>query len=249
MPELPLISPLDRALFLRAHPFFNTDTRALIAIAENSKEAHFAKGATLVEQEEENHSFFILALGSVGCYYSGEKLFDIKPPAAVGLLPVLAGRSLESGYVALEETIALEIEIDSLLQILEEHFGLALALTGALARLLATAEEAAGIAPGVSSRPNLSPLQIDTELDLVDRISCVRHIRLFEKANLGLLVELFRGDIVRCYDEGELLFRAGETPDAFEVLVDGLVRLEEAEGNRSGYIDAVGVVGWRDCVL
>jgi CRP-like cAMP-binding protein len=246
MPELPLISPLDRALFLRAHPFFKTDTRALIAVAEHSKETHFAKGTTLIEEGEENNSFFILVEGSVGAYYSGEKLYDIDPPAAVGLVPVLAGRSLKSGVVALEETIALEIEIDSLLQILEDHFGLVLALTGSLARILATVEEAAGIAPGMASRPDVPLIPIDKELDLVDRLSCVRRIRLFEKANVGLLAELFRGDIVRRYEEGEILFHAGETSDAFEVLVDGLVHLMDAEGGRSGYINAVGVVGWRD---
>ena len=30
------------------------------------------------------------------------------------------------------------------------------------------------------------------------------------------------------------------------MLVEGLVRLKDAEGRRPGYVDAIGVVGWRD---
>jgi CRP-like cAMP-binding protein len=246
MLELSLSSPLDRVLFLRSHPFFQVNSRTLIAVAENSKETHFAAGATLIARGEETHSFFILAEGSVAMYYADEHLYDVRPPGAVGFIPVLAGRSLETSVVVLKETIALEIEIESLLQILEDHFGLVLSMTGALARSLAAGEEAAGIAPGTSSRPNVPMLPLDAELDLVDRLSCVRRIRLFAKANLGLLAELFRGDVVRLYDQGDFLCRAGEAPDAFEVLVDGLVRVEDTDGNRSGHIDAVGVVGWRD---
>ena len=170
MPELPLISPLDRALFLRAHPFFQAEPRALIAIAEHSREVRFSAGETLIVEGEENRCFFILVDGSVGAWDSGEKLYDIKPPATVGLVPVLAGRSLDSSVVALEETTALELEIDALLQILEDYFGLVLSMTGALARVLAMAEEDAGIAPGVRSQPGV-PMSIPGgEPDLVDRL-------------------------------------------------------------------------------
>ena len=246
MPELPLISPLDRALFLRAHPFFQAEPRALIAIAEHSREVRFSAGETLIVEGEENRCFFILVDGSVGAWDSGEKLYDIKPPATVGLVPVLAGRSLDSSVIALEETTTLELEIDALLQILEDYFGLVLSMTGALARVLAMAEENAGIAPGVKSPPGV-PMSIPGgEPDLVDRLSYVRRHPLFARANLGLLAELFRGDIVRHFDDGEFLCRSGETPGAFEVVIDGLIRLEDAGRSRTGFIDAIGVVGWRD---
>ena len=246
MADLPLISPLDRALFLRAHPFFHVEPKSLIAIAEHSNERRFVPGATLIEPDDEIRSIFILGEGSVTSFYDGKRLFDVGSPGAVGTLALLAGRSIGSSFVAREETIALELDADVYLQILEDHFPLVLSLTVNIARDIARNEEIADVAPGTTEAPTQPPAQLGPELDLVDRLSLVRRVRLFSDANLGLLAELFRGDAERHYADGESLCRAGETALSFEVLVEGLVRLEDAEGRRPGYVDAIGVVGWRD---
>jgi CRP-like cAMP-binding protein len=246
MPDLPLISPLDRALFLRAHPFFQVEPRSLIAIAEHSTERRFARGETLIEADGEIRSIFILGEGSVTSLYKGERLFEVGSPGAVGTLALLAGRSVGSSFVAREETVALELDADVYLQILEDHFPLVLSLTVNLARDIARDEEIARVAPGTAQAPPLPPAVLRSKLDLVDRLSLVRRVRLFSDANLSLLTELFRGDAERHYEDGEPLCRAGQVAESFEVLVEGLVRLEDADASRPGFVDAVGVVGWRD---
>jgi CRP-like cAMP-binding protein len=250
MLTLPLISPLDRLLFLKAHPFFEmeVDIRSLVAIAEHSREVHFSKGASLIEQEQENYSFFLLVEGSVGAYYSGEKRYELKAPGAAGLLPVLAGRLHESSFIALEDIVALEIDIGMFLQVFEDHFDLMLSCSASLANRLANAEAIAGIAPGMPDKPDIAVSSIEGELDLVDRLFQVRRLALFEKANIEILAELFHGDIVRRYEKGEYLCRAGDDPGGFEVLVDGVVRLHNSDQSRSGYIEAIGLVGWRDLI-
>ena len=246
MSDLPLISPLERALFLRAHPFFHVEPKSLIAMAEHSSERHFARGATLIEPDAEVRSIFILGEGSVASYYEGERLFEVAAPGAVGTLALLAGRSTGSSFVARETTVALELDADVYLQLLEDHFPLVLSLTVNIARDIARDEKIAGVAPGTPETPAQPPRRLGRELDLVDRLSLVRRVRLFSEANLGLLAELFRGDVERRYADGESLCLAGEAAESFEVLVEGLVRLEDVEGDRPGYVDAVGVVGWRD---
>jgi CRP-like cAMP-binding protein len=246
MSDLPLLSPLDRALFLRAHPFFHVEPKSVIAIAEHSRERRFARGATLVEPDDEVRSIFILGEGSVTCFYKEERLFDVGSPGAVGTLALLSGRSVGSSFVARETTVALELDADEYIQILEDHFPLVLSLTVNISRDIAHDEESADVAPGTTVEPRLPLTQLASKLDLVDRLSLVRRVRIFSDANLGLLVELFRGDVERHYQDGESLCRAGEAAVSFEVLVEGLVRLEDAAGRRPGYIDAVGVVGWRD---
>jgi CRP-like cAMP-binding protein len=121
-----------------------------------------------------------------------------------------------------------------------------LSLTVNIARDIARDEEIAGIAPGRAEAPTQPPPRLGPDLDLVDRLSLVRRVRLFSEANLGLLAELFRGNVQRRYADGESLCRAGEAAVSFEVLIEGLVRLEDADGGRPGYVDAIGVVGWRD---
>jgi CRP-like cAMP-binding protein len=244
--DLPLISPLDRALFLRAHPFFHVEPKSLIAIAEHSHERRFARGEMLIEPDDEVRSIFILGEGSVTSFYEGQRLFDVGAPGAVGTLALLAGRSIGSSFVAREATVALELDADVYLQILEDHFPLVLSLTVNIARDLARDEEIAGVAPGTPEAPALASARLGKELDLVDRLSLVRRVRLFSEANLGLLAELFRGDVERHYADGANLCQAGQAAESFEVLINGLVRLEDADGNRPGYVDAVGVVGWRD---
>ncbi len=247
MPELPLVSPLDRVLFLRAHPYFRRlDAPLLAVLASHTVERHFRHGEVLIPEGEPNRFFYILGEGRVRTTETGRAFFDVSAPGGVGMLHTIARRSRETGAIALSDGLALEIEIESYLQIVEDHFPMVLLHANVTSRLAAEAERAIGLCPGCSERPRVAVSEVVESLDLVECLARVRRTELFARANLALLIELYRGHPERRLQAGEQLWQAGEPADSFGLVAEGVIELEDQTANGRGYCAPGDLIGLGD---
>ena len=226
MAELPLVSPLDRALFLRAQRYLSgVDSSIIAALAGYTVERYFRRGEWLHAEHEPVRSFYFLSEGAVAATRSGRTVFEIRAPGGVGLAHVLARNPDPPGSQALVDTSCLEIAVSSYLQILEDRFPLVLQLARTLSRL-SLAGEHAGSSCGESPPAVAGPAAPARNLDLVDRIALARRSALFRESNLTVLAELLRGGRVRKLAPGEVLAAHGEQAEALLLVESGTLRAE-----------------------
>ncbi len=234
--DLPLVSPLDRVLFLRTQSHFaGLDPAVLVVIANHAEERSFRKGETILDETDSRRCFHFLVEGTVRTTLSGKALFDVSAPGGVGLVHELARTAEPSGAIALTDVVSLRVEIESFLQIMENCFPVILELIQDFSRMIASAEAKLEIAPGRDTCVECQEPASDETLDLVQILSRARRTPLFETANLMMLTELLRGIPESYVEKNEWLFRAGQQPETFHLIFEGAVRIENPPGTRIAY--------------
>lgn len=236
MSELPLVSPLDRVLFLRSRPdFVDLDPTVLVAIANHTEERSYREGEEIFAESDLHRHVHFLVEGTVRTTVGGEVSYDVSAPGGVGLMRELARSPEPGGAIALTEVVSLRIEIENFFQVMEDHFHLVLGLMRSFTALISSAEEQLEIAPGGVVCVDCSEPDSDESLDLVQKLSRARRAPLFEAANLTMLTELLRGIPESYVEKDEWLFRAGQQPDTLHLVIEGAVRIENPAKTRVAY--------------
>jgi CRP-like cAMP-binding protein len=248
MSDLPLVSPLDRVLFLRAQPHFaQLEPAVLVVIANHLEEQSFRKGEIILDASDPRRFIHFLVEGTVRTTLAGNTPFDISSPGSVGLVHHLARSSRSSGAVALTDVVSLRIELEGFLQIMEDCFPVIFEITQNLTEMIASAEEALNIAPGADDCVACRAPASDETLDLVQRLTRARRAELFQKANLTMLTELLRETPESYLEQDEWLFRAGEQPESLYLIFEGAVRIEDRLGKRIAFASPGEMVALADC--
>lgn len=248
MSDLPLVSPLDRVLFLRTQPHFaRLEPGALVIIANHTVERSFRKGEVIFEESEARRVFHFLVEGTVRTTLDGETLFDVSAPGGVGLAHVFARSDQPSGAVALTNVVSLQIEVEAFMQIMEDCFPIVFEFGQILAKMIGSAEETLSIAPGADECVACRVPASDETLDLVQRLTRTRRASLFNKASLTMLTELLRGTPEHYVEQDEWLFRPGQHPESLFVIFEGTVRIEDQLGKRVAFAGPGEVVALADC--
>jgi CRP-like cAMP-binding protein len=239
MPELPLVSPLDRALFLRAQPYFEGLEPSIVAsIATHAVERFARAGEWLLRENEPVREVAFLAEGSVSIMRGDEVLNEIKAPGGVGLAAGLAGRRATPGIVATEPTVYLGVSFASFLQLLEDRYPLLLQIAQTLSRL----------APSALARVEreLPQASLGHPLDPVERIALARSAPLLGEINLTLLIEILRSAREEILEEGRFLWRRGDAARDLALVVEGEVEVGDSghaiarQGDLLGLDDLLG---------
>ncbi len=245
MAELPLVSPLDRALFLRAQPYLaGVDSSVIVALAEHSVERFFRRGEWLYPEHGPIRSIFFLSQGSVAAMRAGRRLLEITSPGGTGLAHVLARSPDPPGCRALSDSVCLEIALSSYLRLLEDRFPLVLQMAQVLSRLLGEAEAELGLAETSESKPDAAASAAAKSLDLVERIALARHSGFFRETNLTVLAELLHGGSARALAPDEALRPAGERAETLGLVEAGSLRATGRAGAR--WIGPGAVTGIQD---
>ena len=248
MPDLPLVSPLDRVLFLRTQPqFARLEPGVLVSIASHAEEQNFRAGEIILDEAGPGRFIHFLVEGTVRTTLAGEVLFDVSAPGGVGMVHVLARSSGPSGAVALTDVVSLRIEIESFFQIMEDCFPLVFELMQNFSQMIGRAEEALGVAPGADDCATCRVPGSDESLDLVQRLTRARRASLFQSANLTMLTELLRETSESYVEQDTWLFRAGEMPSSLYVVFEGVVRVEDQAGSRVAFAGPGDAVALADC--
>ena len=243
MTRLPLVSPLDRALFLKAqHYLDHLPAEILAALASCSEERFFSAGSVVREPGVQSTPVFFLATGAVefgapdGVDAPG---FRIEAPEAVGLAHLFAQTQFPPGIYAVEDTLLLEIAKRDFEQIIEDHFALFLQVAQAncestimLYRELGQDRPAAEGFRQATRDSTHDPIHKTTsvELDLVHRLAQIKHVPFLEGTNLTILAEILRSCDPRRLEAGEAVWREGDPIDELVLLLEGRAHSEGPSG-------------------
>jgi len=220
MPDLPLVSPLDRALFLAAQPYFNELDASIVATLAAYTEERFARPGEWIHHEGESiREVYFLAEGRVSLMRQGEVLREFSSPAGVGVAASLSGLRWTPGIVATEPTVYLALPRSDFMQILEDRFPLFLEI----ARTLSEQD-------GELVLAGSAPAQIPETLDLVGRIVAARRNPLFAEANLTVLIELLKTAEEVRLSAGERLEHVGDSKDQGLIIpIEGSLTVNDGE--------------------
>lgn len=243
MPRLPLVSPLERVLFLKAQPYLEgLPSNILAALASYTHENFYPAGREIRAAGAPIKQILFLGEGAVeisgsapdeGPSFVPERRID--SPGAIGLADHFAGTPRPPAVRAVEGTLGIEISTTDLDQILEDHFPLLLqvARTSALQTLMTfealtdAREPEAGFESGEQRE---TPVQID----LVQRLARARRAPLFRGTNLTVLSELLRDERPEHVAPGEALWREGDPIDRMVLVLDGSFHSEGKLGRCEG---------------
>jgi len=218
-----LVSPLDRALWLRTLPEMSGVAPAnLTLMAQHARERSFARGDRLLRAGERVDAFHLVVEGEVSASGAAGRDRRIGPGQAVGLLSMLAGNDEGVEAVAETDTLSLEFDADTILDLSEEHFSLLQTWIRNLATRTLT--ERRRLAPESDLAPWPAELgHPGRELDLVERLVVLRRAPTFERASLGALAQIARDMEERTFAAGTELWKTGDVSRTLLVLVRGQV--------------------------
>ena len=181
-PDLPLVSPLDRALVLRAQPYFAAlDPPTITALAALSVERFARPGEWLHHEGESMSQIAFLIEGTVSLMREGESLGEVTAPSGLGLASILADGGWTPGIVATTPTTYLALDVRSFRRLLAERFAFVRQIASALVR-----EAPLPIIRGET------PGRAEGEPSIVSTLIVAGHNPIFADLNLIALLELLR---------------------------------------------------------
>jgi CRP-like cAMP-binding protein len=215
---------VERILHLKQLPVIGTLPSADLAlVADRMRERFFKKGQWLLREGEPTRAFYAVLDGKLHVSRGGTTIGCTMAGGVVGGFAIL-GRDPRGLSVRAEaDTLALEVEADAVLDILEDNFGIMHHVLRDIARQLINL---------ISRQPNPwahVPIPPDPgmarprELDLVERIFFMRRSTPFRRASINALAELSRGFTEVRPEPGTTLWKAGDPAGFVSLLVSGEV--------------------------
>jgi len=260
MPESPrLVAPLQRILYFRRLPALATLPAAeLAAIAEHAQERFFPPGSVLLREGQPVTAVYLVVEGSLSVQRRGALLGRVGPGGGVGGLGLFARDAAGAEVAAEIDTLALELDADTLLEVLEDRFPILHHILRDFSRRLIELVVRFRLDPTRGIPAYDLPVDPTRELDLVERIFFLRRMQVFQRASINALAELSRAMAQVRFEPGLTLWREGDAgPGIFLILSGTVCASSEARGLRFqpgpgfplGAVEAVGEVPrWYDAV-
>jgi CRP-like cAMP-binding protein len=224
--------PVERVLYLKRLPLVNTLTGPQLAlVADQIGERFFSKGSVLLREGEPPGALYFPIEGRVHITRAGRLLGHARPGLAVAPFHVLARDERGLGAVAETDTVVLELSVETLTEIFEEHFAILHRVIREVSRLIVehvVRYPAAALLLPASPEGPPTPAR---ELDLVERIFFLRKAPVFRNASISALAQLSRGLTEVRIPAGTTLWHEGETTGWASLIVSGSVRCTSPRGH------------------
>jgi CRP-like cAMP-binding protein len=207
---------LRRMLALRQFPMFATAELAELAtIAENLVPTRYPAGAVVAPAGARLSGLHLVLEGRI------EASRSWGPRQIFGALEVLARRDHRAPALAAVETATLQLSEADLVEVLEDNFGVLLAVVRELA--------ARTIAAGLPARPIAVP-DGSAGLGLVERLIVLRQLPPFAGARLQGLAMLAHGSEEIDWAQGAIVARAGELASGSLLVLGGVLQSRGSDG-------------------
>lgn len=223
------IGPVQRALILKTFPGFAALAAGELAVmAATSHERFFPAGATLLSPGVPVGAFYLIVDGCAQVFRQG-RAQDMGPRSSVGGLAALARDPNGAHVVAIEDTVALEIDIEDMNDVFEDHFNILLGVLGAIGRTMRALQIQQG---GGAARPARSQLGSVSErpLGLVDKMFVLKGSTSFADTSIEALADLARGATERRLAAGAEIWREGDRAEGPVLVVNGAVECQPSSG-------------------
>ena len=238
-----MIDLTEKMLYIRQIPVgAMLPPPVLRVIAEHLQERTFAAGTRLMRRGAPIDGLHMLTEGGVVLTREGASLGELEAPQTLGFLGILARQDGPYDATAKGEVRAFELETDTLLELLEDHFELLSATLRYLAeRLYFDMQELPQEALGMAS-VDLGEVP-DRPLDLVERVMVLRTSSGLTQASVNALAVMARQmDEVRV-KAGATLWNVGDPAEGAFFLVKGTVHAKTPDGREFRYGPGTGAGG------
>jgi CRP-like cAMP-binding protein len=234
----------ERMIYLRSIPVAaSLGTPVIKIIARNLKERSFKSGDMLMREGEPIESLHLLTDGRLDLVRKGKPFGSLAPPQSLGFLGIIARGDGTYDARAELDTRSLELDAETLLELMEDHFELLSAtLKYVSERLLYEVQELP--AETLTARMDGTELLPPRQLDLVERMVYLQTMRPFARANLSALAVLAQLGTSFVHPAGTPIWRQNDPADKTMILISGLAECRTAEGKTwlAGPNSAVGAM-------
>ncbi len=232
MPEAPprLVSTVERLLYLKSLPTLaGLPAAELASLAERAVERFFPRGAVILREGRPVSAIYLVVEGALAIHRRGRFVTRVGPGAGVGGLGLFA-RDPEGAQVSAEEdTLSLELDSDTVLEVLEDRFPVLLQILRDIARQVVDLIVRLRLDATTESASFKQPVDPSRELDLVERIFFLRKMPVFERASINALAELSRHTAQVRFPAGITLWHEGDPSPSVYLILSGTV-LATSEG-------------------
>jgi CRP-like cAMP-binding protein len=212
---------LERILQLRtAPPLANLPAHDLATVAEFARERALSRGTILLREGEPLGGMYLILEGRLRLTRQGRELGLLGPGTAIGLVGLLARDRHGFGAVAESDALVLQIEADTALDLLEDHFSM---LRHVMREICRQIIEAWGRLPADLLADEVLRLPVapaGQDLDLVERILFLRQ-GAFANSSINALAELSRGLTEIQFEKGTIVWDEGEPAHTVFLVASG----------------------------
>lgn len=226
MPEDPqMVAPLQRILYLKRLPAFSTlHGSELAAIAEHTQERFFSAGSVLMEEGQPVGAVYFVIEGALDVNRRGRFVGQVGPGAGVGGLGLLARDPEGARVTAASDTLALELDGETLLEVFDDRFPILHHILRDVSRQIIDLFVRLRLDPAARIPDCRLPGDPNHELDIVERIFFLRQMQVFQRASINALAELSRAMNQVHFEPGVTLWREGEHAPGIYLILSGTVR-------------------------
>lgn len=226
MPDSPrMVAPLQRVLYLKRLPTLSTLPGSdLAAIAEHTQERFFSAGSVLLKEGHPVGAVYFVIEGALDVHRHGRFIGQVGAGAAVGGLGVFARDPDGAQVTAASDTLALELDAETLLEVFEDRFPILHHVLRDISRQIIDFVVRLRLDPAARVPDCRLPGDPNQELDIVERIFFLRQMQVFQRASINALAELSRAMNQVRFEPGMTLWREGELAPGLYLILNGTVR-------------------------
>ena len=224
---LPLVDPVQRAIYLRTLPMFEgLGSPQVATLARLVEEQIVEAGTVICEEGAVPSDVFILVEGRV-TESKGGVGWSREAPTGLGSYSLLVGEGNSPRVVAETDLRLLALHGMTFLDLIQEDFDLMFHVRRLLVqRVMALRTETATIRPFAIRDHGAGPSDIDDRpVDgLVDKIRLLADAPTWGSAYLDDLAELAMNSPVVALKAGDVLWLAGESTERYAIVATGAIR-------------------------
>lgn len=226
MPDVArMVPPLERLLHLKRIPLLSgLPTPEIAALADVAQERFYRKGAVVFREDVPASAAIFVVEGRLANFQHGIQVGTVGPGQGIGGMSVLARAEYGSQVVADEDTLALEIDADAILDVLEDRLPILQHMLREVSRQALSLLQKNKLDPSKVFPMPAGEMPGSAQLDLVDRLLLLRRMPVFDRTSITALAELARTMAQVRFEAGTTLWHVGEPAAHLVMVCDGSVR-------------------------
>ncbi len=242
--RLPVVGPLERALFLRSLALFrDLPATDLVPLAQLMREQWVRRGSVLYSPGRRVRVIHFLVEGRMRYERDGRPVRRAQAPDAVGLIEILADEETSMHAIADSNMLTLVIDSEAFLDVMDDRFSIFLHLRNALGRQMLDQQRPAdwGILPPATP-PEIGRFR-DASLDVVERLIWLQCSPVLKGLGVSVLAALARDELEIRLRPGEPLWETGAEARFFALIAHGTIACTPDSSGTSIRVGAGTVIG------